>query len=89
MTQVTIHQAKTHLSRLIKKALEGEEVVIANRHKPMVRLAALSRPASSRRIGGLKHWTKQNATDFDDSKLNRSIERDFNLVDPADPLFAK
>ena len=41
MTQATIHQAKTHLSKLIRKALDGEEVIIANRDKPLVRLEAL------------------------------------------------
>jgi len=34
MTQVTIHEAKSHLSRLIKKVLQGEEVVIAIRDWP-------------------------------------------------------
>ena len=38
MTQVTIHEAKTHLSRLIQKVLQGEEVVIAKRDQPLVRL---------------------------------------------------
>ena len=38
MTQVTIHEAKTHLSRLIEQVLQGEEVVIAKRDKPVVRL---------------------------------------------------
>jgi len=38
MTQTTIHQAKTHLSKLIGKALDGEEVIIANRAKPLVPL---------------------------------------------------
>lgn len=38
MTQVNIHEAKTHLSRLIEKALRGEKVVIAKRDKPLVRL---------------------------------------------------
>lgn len=38
MPQVTIHAAKTHLSRLIEAALQGEEVVIANGDRPMVRL---------------------------------------------------
>jgi prevent-host-death family protein len=37
VTQATIHQAKTHLSKLIRKALAGEEVVIAKRDKPVVR----------------------------------------------------
>ena len=41
MTQATIHQAKTHLSKLIQKALDGEEVIIAKRDKPLVRLEAL------------------------------------------------
>ncbi len=37
----TVHQAKSQLSKLIQKALHGEEVIIANRHKPVVRLSAL------------------------------------------------
>ena len=41
MTQATIHQAKTHLSKLIRKALDGEEVIIAKRDKPLVRLEAI------------------------------------------------
>jgi antitoxin (DNA-binding transcriptional repressor) of toxin-antitoxin stability system len=38
MTHATIHEAKTHLSKLIRKALDGEEGIIAKRHKPLVRL---------------------------------------------------
>lgn len=47
MTQATIHQAKTHLSKLIQKALAGEEVIIANRDKPVVRLEPV-KPLKSR-----------------------------------------
>ena len=36
--EVNIHYAKTHLSRLIQKALEGEEVTISKAGKPLVRL---------------------------------------------------
>ncbi|CAN5509150.1 hypothetical protein BH20VER3_BH20VER3_19450 [soil metagenome] len=89
MTQATIHQAKTHLSKLIRKALEGEEVVIANRDKPLVRLQALQAPRNAGRIGGLKHWKKISGPDFDDPKLNRSIAREFSLADPHDPLCQK
>jgi antitoxin (DNA-binding transcriptional repressor) of toxin-antitoxin stability system len=32
--QVTIHEAKTHLSRLIQAALSGEEIIIARGNKP-------------------------------------------------------
>ncbi|WP_428396146.1 type II toxin-antitoxin system Phd/YefM family antitoxin [Lichenicoccus sp.] len=38
MQQVTIHAAKTHLSRLIEAALKGEEIIIAKGSKPVVRL---------------------------------------------------
>ena len=38
MTVVSVHEAKTHLSRLIEKVLAGEEVVIARNKEPVVRL---------------------------------------------------
>jgi len=38
MTKVNIHEAKTHLSKLIEKAKKGEEVVIAKNGVPEVRL---------------------------------------------------
>jgi prevent-host-death family protein len=40
MAQVTVHEAKTHLSRLIRRAQAGEEVVIARGDTPVVRLVA-------------------------------------------------
>ncbi len=43
MQQVTIHAAKTHLSRLIEAVLNGEEVVIAKGSKPVVRLVPVQR----------------------------------------------
>ena len=43
MQQVTIHAAKTHLSRLIEAALNGEEIVIAKASKPVVRLVPMAR----------------------------------------------
>ncbi len=39
MHQVTIHEAKTHLSRLVQEAIGGEEVIIAKNHKPLVKLS--------------------------------------------------
>lgn len=43
MAQVTIHAAKTNLSKLIEAALRGEEVVIAKGSKPVVRLVPVAR----------------------------------------------
>ena len=54
MIEATIHEAKTHLSRLIEKALNGEEVVITRNHHPVARLVALSGARPKRRLGGAK-----------------------------------
>ncbi len=48
MTQATVHQAKTQLSKLIKQALEGEDVIIARGNKPLVRLVPIAQDSSSR-----------------------------------------
>ena len=52
---VNIHEAKTHLSRLIEKAARGEAFVIAKAGKPLVKVTALDAPAAgqSRRLGFL------------------------------------
>ena len=39
--EVNIHEAKTHLSRLIERALSGEEVIIAKAGNPLVRLVRI------------------------------------------------
>lgn len=54
MNVVTIHEAKTHLSRLIRKVLKGEEVVIARGKTPVARLMPLAGLRGKRVIGDLK-----------------------------------
>jgi prevent-host-death family protein len=44
MNTYNIHDAKTHLSRLIEKAAKGETFVIAKAGKPMVKVIALDSP---------------------------------------------
>lgn len=53
MHTVNIHEAKTHLSRLIDKAAKGEPFIIAKSGKPMVKVVAIDVPAASeaRRVG--------------------------------------
>ncbi len=51
MATVTIHQAKTQLSKLIVRAEAGEEIVIARGKEPVVRLAPVS-PKPHRRVPG-------------------------------------
>lgn len=53
MKTVTMHEAKTHLSRLVAEALAGEEIVIARRKQPLVRLSVIREEPSKRRVGAL------------------------------------
>jgi len=53
MQTVNIHEAKTHLSRLVEKAAKGEPFVIAKAGKPLVKIVPLDTPVASqvRRLG--------------------------------------
>lgn len=55
MATVTIHHAKTNLSKLIARAEAGEEVIIARGGKPVVRLAPVEGKKRHREPGRLKH----------------------------------
>ena len=59
---VTIHAAKTHLSKLIEAALAGEEVVIARGSKPVAKLVPISQ--SPFKIGLLKGSLVGEGPDF-------------------------
>jgi antitoxin (DNA-binding transcriptional repressor) of toxin-antitoxin stability system len=54
MPTVKIYHAKTHLSPLIEKACEGEEVIIARGHQPLVRLQPLREKKGQRKPGSMK-----------------------------------
>lgn len=54
MRIVTIHQAKTNLSRLIERASEGEEVIIARGSKPVARLVPVGEVKGKRQPGSMK-----------------------------------
>ncbi|HKM70864.1 MAG TPA: type II toxin-antitoxin system prevent-host-death family antitoxin [Stellaceae bacterium] len=53
MLTVNIHEAKTHLSRLVERAAKGEPFVIAKAGKPLVKVTALDTPTARqvRRLG--------------------------------------
>ncbi len=55
METINIHQAKTHLSRLVEQAAKGEPFIIAKAGKPLVKVVPLDAPAPSavRRVGFL------------------------------------
>nr|WP_207204410.1 type II toxin-antitoxin system prevent-host-death family antitoxin [Gluconobacter cerinus] len=52
---VNIHEAKTHLSRLIEAAMKGESFIIAKAGRPMVRVSPITAPEETqkRRLGFL------------------------------------
>lgn len=54
MAQVNIHDAKTNLSKLIEKAVGGEDIIIARAGKPVVRLVPVEDNKSARTFGILK-----------------------------------
>jgi len=53
MDTINIHEAKTHLSRLVEQAVGGEPFIIAKAGKPLVKVVALHAPVSGqiRRLG--------------------------------------
>ena len=50
---VNIHEAKTHLSRLVDQAAKGREFVIAKAGRPMVRVVTVEAPPALRTLGFL------------------------------------
>ena len=54
MKIITVHKAKTQLSKLIELVCNGEEVVIARGSKPVVRLTAIEDNKGNRKPGALK-----------------------------------
>jgi prevent-host-death family protein len=61
---VNIHEAKTHLSRLVERAAAGDEIIIAKAGRPVARLVKYTERRKPRRPGALKGrlWV---ADDFD------------------------
>jgi len=64
MHTVNIHEAKTHLSRLIERATRGHETIIAKAGKPVARLVPLGHAPRAKRFGLLKGHVRIGA-DFD------------------------
>jgi prevent-host-death family protein len=79
MSIVNIHEAKTHLSRLVERAAAGEEIVIAKAGAPVAKLVRYERPEKPRTPGGWEGrvWI---APDFDDvdSEIVATFEGDEN-----------
>lgn len=66
MTTISIHEAKTHFSKLIQRALAGEEIVVAKGKKPLVRLQPLPEAQKNRVLGARTGMVRKIADDFDE-----------------------
>jgi prevent-host-death family protein len=60
-----IHEAKTHLSRLVDRAVAGEEIIIARAGKPVVRLIAYQEEKPPKRTPGIWRGRVKISRDFD------------------------
>ena len=68
MQTVDIHDAKTQLSKLVDAALRGEEIAIARRNIPLVKLQVLEQNSDERNIiGSLPNLVIKMGNDFNDS----------------------
>ncbi len=67
MAQVNIHEAKTHLSKLLDRVARGEEIVVAKAGKPVARLVPVEDRVelAKKRIGFLKGVFPPPPEDFD------------------------
>jgi prevent-host-death family protein len=66
MHVTNIHEAKTHLSRLIERAAAGEEIIIARAGKPVVRMIAYQEQQPPKRIPGIWKGKVKMSRDFDE-----------------------
>lgn len=73
--QINIHEAKTHLSKLLIQVAKGEEIVIAKAGTPVARLVPFELPALPRKPGSAAGQIWMSA-DFDDP-LPEDILADF------------
>ena len=77
MKSVNIHEAKTHLSKLVEQAAQGEPFIIAKAGKPMVKVMAIDAPVGKkiRRMGFMKG--KISIPDNFDRIFEKEIEQMF------------
>ena len=73
MVTVNVHEAKTHLSRLLAQVEAGEEVTIARNGTPVARLVRC-KPRGKRQFGAMKGLIK-----FDDSFFDPLPEEELRM----------
>lgn len=75
MANVNVHEAKTHLSRLLSRVESGEEIVISRAGKPVARLVPV-KEKRGKRVPGTAKGLITLAEDFD-APLPEDVLKDF------------
>lgn len=80
---VNIHEAKTHLSRLVQRAAEGEEIIIGRAGKPVAKLVPYEPRKEARQLGLMKGMiTFLPGYDEADEEIERLFEESINEPPP-------
>lgn len=84
MKTVNMHEAKTHLSRLVAEAVAGEPFVIARAGKPLVKVEMLREEpkAQPRRLGFMMGEMAPVSDEYFSAELDKEIEDSFYTEDP-------
>ncbi len=92
MTTVSVHEAKTHLSRLINDVLAGKDVIISRGKEEVVRIVPLNPPKPKKRVlGHLAHLIPPGKDPLEDGFWDPLPDEDLALWncevdDPNDSL---
>jgi prevent-host-death family protein len=77
--QFNIHDAKTHLSRIIDRVEHGEEIVISRAGHPVAKVVPLVRRVNRTGRGSLRGKLTLDG-DWDSDETNAEIARDFGML---------
>jgi prevent-host-death family protein len=75
--QVNMHEAKTHLSKLVERAEAGEEIVISRAGKPAAKLVPVPKKPGRRRLGGWEGKGFWMASEEEMKKVDQEIAEEF------------
>jgi len=65
MIRINVHEAKTHLSRYLKRLLKGETIVLCKRNEPIAEIRPLSSARTKRALGTMKGQFEVPASFFE------------------------
>ena len=84
MLKINIHEAKTHLSRYLRRVKAGETILLCERNVPIAELTPLTESyqhSQNQRPLGLDSGKVRLSDDWDSKEVNAEVERIFGLSD--------